>query len=78
MVTFMILITDNNKKKIYVDAKDLNYSNWTRFVNGAKTYEEYDMINIKAEKFANKIFYIATKDINPGEELIMSYGQYYW
>jgi uncharacterized protein len=73
---------NKNKKPIdrifYIDATNIKTSNWTRYVNGAKTPKQEKMINIESKQKGLNICYYTTKDIKKGSELIMSYGDEYW
>ena len=62
----------------YIDAKSLKDSNWTRYVNGAKTKTQKKQINIATYQYNGKIFYKTIKDIPVGQELIVDYGDEYW
>lgn len=77
--TYIWKIHDN----LYVDAKKFKKNNLLRYVNGAKTNIQKSKINCEV-KFIGpsinklKVYYIAIKDILPGEELIISYGNNYF
>jgi len=65
---------------LFLDTPGLNFSldaalegNALRFANDA------DPLNLIVENdAANNILYYASRDIEPGEELLVSYGPYYW
>ena len=65
-------ITDYEDNELhYVDAEDIENSNWTRFVNcGMKK----KMNNMDSDQLYDKFFYVATKDIKEGDELFIDYG----
>jgi SET domain-containing protein len=63
---------------LHIDASDKNKSNWTRYVNGAKNKEQEKMINIEVVTVGVSLAFHSTKDIEPGTELIISYGETYW
>jgi SET domain-containing protein len=65
-------------KEIFINALDTRISNWTRYVNGAKTKNQEHLINIEAIQEGFNICYYSLKQIKPGDELIMSYGEDYW
>jgi hypothetical protein len=55
-----------------IDAENLTFSNWTRFINdGASPNIEFAVYNCQ-------IYVFAARDIKAGEELIGSYGEGYW
>jgi hypothetical protein len=58
----------------YIDAEDPIVSNWTRYVNCGPTSKSN---NIVMEQLYDKIFYVAKRDIEPGEELFIDYGSGY-
>lgn len=57
-----------------VDGSDACQSNWLRYVNCARTSEEQ---NMRPVQYENNIYYMATRDIHPGEELLTYYGGKY-
>lgn len=58
----------------YIDAFDIETSNWTRYVNCGPTKRSN---NMESDQFFDKFFYIAIKDIEAGEELLIDYGEAY-
>merc|ERR1712000_612250 len=66
------------RKKVYVDARFKKYSNWTRYVNGAKSAEQQDQVNVDSYQYRGKLFYRTTQPVKTGEELIVDYGSDYW
>lgn len=73
-----IKTSTNTQKEYYINALDKKISNWTRYVNGAKTAKQEKNINIEAKQKGFNICYYTCKSIKKGEELIMSYGNSYW
>lgn len=68
---------------LYVDAKNFKKNNPLRYVNGAKTKLQQSKINCEVKFFGAspstmKVYYMTTRDILPGEELIISYGDTYF
>lgn len=57
-----------------IDGSDASQSNWLRYVNCARTVEEQ---NIQPVQYESSIYYMATQDISPKEELLTYYGQKY-
>ena len=57
-----------------VDAKEIEYSNWARWVNCARTPEE---LNVRIGICNGKVYYFLRKDVRPGEELFAYYGAGY-
>lgn len=77
--TFIWKINDDR----YVDGIDHRENNPLRYVNGAKTKIQKSKINCIVKMIGSspqneKVFYMATKDIKPNEELIISYGSTYF
>lgn len=60
----------NGKTIGYLDGKLVG--NWSKWVNCGRTSEENNMI---AEQRFGKIYYKALRDIKPGEELFIDYGE---
>ncbi|CAG5136809.1 unnamed protein product [Candidula unifasciata] len=58
---------DSNVLRHTVSALDPKSSNWMRHVNCARFYEEQNILSIQEEY---SIFYVAMKNIKPGEELL--------
>ena len=59
---------------IYIDGQNESKSNWLRFLNDSRDYRN----NIKPYQYCEKIFYKTMRDIYPGQELFVSYGDSYW
>lgn len=64
--------------RIYIDASDIKYSNWTRYINGARSKQQKHMINVESFQRKKNIYFEAMRNINPNEELIYDYGSHYW
>lgn len=65
---------DADEPSYYIDAYDTNASNWTRYVNcGLK--DKYN--NMDSTQIYDKFYYVATKNIKPGDELFIDYGVHY-
>ena len=67
-----------NQPHFFIDASNRKYSNWTRYVNGAKKKSQKNLINTDTFQQCFNIYFEAKKDIQPGEELIITYGSHYW
>ncbi|XP_062585764.1 histone-lysine N-methyltransferase set-17-like [Saccostrea cucullata] len=57
-----------------IDAEDPACSNWLRFVNSPAKYTQENVIPIKCKGI---IFYMTSRDVEPGEELLVWYGDRY-
>ncbi|XP_061190810.1 uncharacterized protein LOC133198900 [Saccostrea echinata] len=57
-----------------IDAMPLDSSNWLRFVNSPRNYQEE---NAQAVPCAGLIFYMTIKEVDPGSELMVWYGDSY-
>lgn len=55
-----------------VDGRDAFQSNWLRYVNCSRSASEQ---NIRAVQYDGNIYYMATKQIEVGEELLAFYGE---
>ncbi|XP_075255316.1 uncharacterized protein LOC142348034 [Convolutriloba macropyga] len=60
--------------KGFVDARDTKCSNWMRYVNNAMMHSE---TNLRAVHIKNEVYYVVRKDIKPGFELLIWYGDDY-
>lgn len=56
------------------DAGNTATSNWVRWVNCARNPQE---LNLDSIWCYGRVYYISTKDIYPGQELLVYYGQGY-
>jgi SET domain-containing protein len=59
----------------YIDAK---HGNLLKYVNGAHCGEQKKRVNIESYQYAERIFFKAIRDLTPGEELLIDYGDNYW
>ena len=75
---YVMLITDK-KGKEYAIIDGARNGNWVRFINGAKTKEQFPLINCEFYQYNKKMFLKSTKSIEKNEELIIDYGsRYVW
>lgn len=58
----------------YIDGRQRRTSNWTRYVNCARTQAEENLLALQEGR---RIFYHAKRAISPGEELLVWYGPAY-
>ncbi len=67
-------VDEDDDELYYIDAFDTSKSNWTRYVNcGMKN--RYN--NFESDQLYDKFFYVALRDVEPGEELFINYGDAY-
>jgi hypothetical protein len=59
---------------IYIDGKNPKLSNWLRFLNDSRDRR----VNVEPYQSHGNIFYRTIKNIKPGEEMFISYGDDYW
>ena len=59
---------------IYIDGKNPKKSNWLRFLNDSRDRR----INVEPYQYRGDIYYRTIKNIQPGAELFISYGDDYW
>lgn len=55
-----------------MDAENLIFSNWTRFINDDDTH------NVRFDCYNHAVYVWACEDIKPGDELTGPYGDLYW
>jgi hypothetical protein len=58
----------------FIDASDPAYSNWLRYFNAPKTYNQENVVPVLC---AGAIIFMASRDIKPGTELLVWYGDSY-
>lgn len=58
----------------FIDVMPLDCSNWLRYVNAMRNFQEE---NAQPVLCAGLFFYITTKDVTPGTELMVRYGDNY-
>ena len=62
---------------LYVDAEDGTRSNWTRYINHAHYETPACNLEPRSDPLACRVWFEARRDIEPGEELLFSYGAAY-
>ncbi|XP_038055654.1 histone-lysine N-methyltransferase PRDM9-like [Patiria miniata] len=67
-------VFDHDGKSYYVDGKNPNKGNWMRYVNCACSEAEQNLI---AYQYCGQIYYRSFKPIQPGQELLVFYGEEY-
>merc|ERR1719240_992196 len=65
-------------QKFYVDAYFKKDGSWCRYVNGAKSEEQQKHVNVECYQYGGKLLYRTTKEVLPGQELLIDYGDEYW
>ena len=62
------------EKIFFIDAYYISTSNWTRWVNCARSsYEQ----NVAVNQCRGKLYYMTSKDLYPGQEMLAFYGNAY-
>eukprot|EP00434_Breviolum_minutum_P026205 symbB.v1.2.023166.t1/scaffold2071.1/size90608/5 len=63
-----------------VDSKEFTDRNENpgRYVNGAKTKEQCELVNVKMCELGRVMYFRTTKAVAAGSELITNYGGSYW
>ncbi|XP_028394808.1 histone-lysine N-methyltransferase PRDM9-like [Dendronephthya gigantea] len=72
--SYMWEIVHEGKIQFYIDGKDLNHSNWMRYINCARCEDEQ---NIIAYQYHGDIYYRVYKEIHVDDELLVWYGDEY-
>lgn len=67
----------------FVDAKNYLKNNPLRYINGSKTKQQQKLINCEMRNIGKtpeteKVYYVTTKFVPKGSELIISYGNNYF
>lgn len=64
----------DGEKLYYIDCHDPKTGNWARYVNcGMKRSDN----NLEGVQYYGKMYYITARDILPGEEMFIDYGEGY-
>ena len=71
---YVFQITKNGEISHYIDGIDEKFANWLKYINCARTAAEQNLIAFHSH---GKIFYRAHKEIEPGTELLVWYGEEY-
>ena len=58
----------------YINGRDVSKANWMRYVNCSRNEEEQNMI---AFQYYGSIYYRVYKDVEPGTEFLVWYGEEY-
>jgi len=58
----------------YIDAKNEEHASWLRFINCARNEEEQNLLSFQ---YQGNIYCYTIKDILPGTELLVWYGEQY-
>ena len=61
-----------------VDSKDFLERNPGHFVNGAKSQEQCDLVNVKMCELGHVMYFRTNQVVKKGQELITNYGGSYW
>lgn len=75
---YLFEVVKDDGKTFYIDAMDIDASNWTRYVNSVRTNYQRKKQNTNYIQVGNKIMLQTLKDIKKGEELLCDYGDNYW
>ncbi len=66
-----IQIWRGDKLYYYLDGRDEHTSNWARYVNCARHWREENVVMMQCYDVP---YYVTAKDVHPGEELLVYYG----
>ena len=58
----------------YIDGKDDEQANWLKYVNCSRTEDEQNLFSLQ---YHGSIYYRVYKPIQPGDELLVWYGEEY-
>uniref|UniRef100_A0A7S0L8E2 SET domain-containing protein n=1 Tax=Coccolithus braarudii TaxID=221442 RepID=A0A7S0L8E2_9EUKA len=62
---------------LYIDGEDCSTSNWTRFLNHGEPNLRVKSL-LKGMDGKPRVWFVALRDIEIGEELLWDYGESYW
>ena len=62
---------------VFLDAEDPERSNWTRYCNHSSKRANLEIARGGADS-AERVDFVALRDIRSGEELLFDYGPQYW
>ena len=65
-----IQISENYVK--YLDASNVDSSNWGRWFNCPTTFAQFNVFALQCRR---RLYFVARKDIYPGQELLVYYGR---
>ena len=63
-----------NSESYYIDAKNEEHASWLRFINCARNEKEQNLLSFQ---YQGNIYCYTIKDILPGTELLVWYGEQY-
>ena len=63
---------------IFVDAEDEAVSSWTRYLNHSHKRPNLTMVTSVAEDGSPSVRFVVKQAVQPGDELLFSYGDAYW
>ena len=72
--TYNVLLVLQNEIYYYVDGGKVESSNWLRYINCSRKRSEENVMEIQCY---DKPYYMTRKDIYPGQELLVYYGDNY-
>ena len=71
---FFYKVNRNGEADYYIDGADVETSSWQRFVN-CPVHHQYE--NIVIHECRGRVYYMAGRDVYPGQELFVYYGPKY-
>ena len=72
--SYVWYVSAGGTNHFYIDGKDPKVSNWLRFLNDSRDNRQ----NVEPYQYAGKLYYRTIKNVKPGQELFISYGDEYW
>lgn len=75
-----VTVPDNNPP-VYIDSEDEDVGGWTRFLNHSSEWYGCNLIPKSVHESWDgnpRVWFVATRDIEEGEELCFDYGDDYW
>jgi SET domain-containing protein len=76
--TYFFRVNHGSGGSHIVDARDNNYANILKFINGVKSSRQRKRQNCVSYQYKSAIYYKTVSEVKAGEELLLDYGDDYW
>jgi len=69
---YFMVVTGKDQEPLLMDSSNIKFANWTRFINHADASAN---VRFEFENYVIRVY--ATRNINPGDELLNNFGESY-